>query len=100
MKKFKLTKLQVLKVADSSCCNSRSLTSLPICLENHGNFGKILIKSGRDFCKSKLQRSNFKILGAPDVFDIVESISTIKNMIQTILLRDFLNFFWPDSCHF
>lgn len=81
MKKFKLTKLKVLKVADSSCCNSRSLTSMQICLENHGNFGKILKKLGRDFCKSKLQLSNFKILSAPDVFDIVESISTIKTMI-------------------
>ena len=29
------------------------------------------------------------MLGALEVFDGVESISTIKNMIQTLLLQDF-----------
>jgi len=32
--------------------------------------------------------------------DGIESISTIKNMIQTLLLQDFLKFFCPDSGHF
>lgn len=44
--------------------------------------------------------SNFKILGALEVFDGDETISTIKNMIQTQLLQYFLNFFCPNFGHF
>ena len=39
-----------------------------------------------DFCKSTLYLSNINILGALDVFDDGESISTIKMIIQTLLL--------------
>ena len=59
----------------------------------------ILIKFGRYFCKFGLYISNFNILGSLEDFDVVESIYTIKNMIQTLLLQEFLIFFFPDSSH-
>jgi len=60
----------------------RSLMRLFFCLESHGNSDHIMKKS-------KLQLLNFKILGVLDVFYGVESISTIKNMIQTLPLQHF-----------
>lgn len=50
---------------------------------SYGNFSYIVIKSFRDFCKSKLLLLNFEILDVPKVFGGIGSISTIKNMIQT-----------------
>lgn len=85
------------KITISIC---RSLKRLSFCPKNYGNYGKILIKSDRDFCKSRIQLLKFMILGAAEVFDGVESISTIKNMIQTLLLQDFLKFFCLNSDDF
>lgn len=51
--------------------------------ESFGNSSYILKKSGRDFCKSKSQLLNFKILSALDDFYGAESI--IKNMIKHCL---------------
>ncbi len=53
---------------------------------SNGNLGKILINSGKNFRKSRLLLSNFKILDAGRVFHAAESISTIKNSIQTFLV--------------
>lgn len=47
------------------------------CLENSGNFG-VTLKFCRNFGKSELQLSNYRILGAQKVFEGAESISTIK----------------------
>ena len=54
--------------------------------KSYGNC-HILKKYGRDFCKSKM--SNFIILGDLEVFDGAESISTMKNTIQTVSLQRF-----------
>ena len=53
--------------------------------------------SNKYFWKSELESLNFNILSALKVFDGVESISTIKNAIQTLHLPDFLKYVLSDS---
>ena len=68
---------------------SRSLKPLRFGPEKLKFSGMILMEFGRNFFKSRIQCLNLIILCVVEIFDVSESIPTIKNSNKTLKTSNF-----------